>query len=445
MGRVIQHSLLIMGFGVASPWLVGMVACNDSTGGLALAGSGGRAGRAGTSAGSGQMELGGEGGHADPGTAGSKSTATGGTKGSTSSGGSHSHAGSGGTGAGAQDNAGGGNDNHAGTTSDPGSSGGAPDEPQAGAGGENEAGNQGVGAESGTGGSMAGSGGDSGAGGTSAGTSSGGSSAGGETGSAGSGSGPLASCIFHNDPAPEGGEGGAPPAPRGLAVATSAFIGPYLTDLNGLTLYIYGADQPGDCNYPPISNCTADCTQSWPIFDAGERTLPSTLDDSVFGTLDRGDGTFQTTYYGWPLYFYKTDTATAMINGQGKGKTWFAAEVILPNLMIMRGPTASGGVKYLGDSRGHTLYSLSGDVVGSGGEPPLTTCTGTCADAFLPFAPSDVFPVTSLEPSDVTLFLRDDGKLQAAYKGAPLYFGASDARSGDQLGVGTFGGAVVLP
>jgi predicted lipoprotein with Yx(FWY)xxD motif len=212
-----------------------------------------------------------------------------------------------------------------------------------------------------------------------------------------------------------------------------------------MTLYIYGADFPGDCNDPPISNCYGDCAQAWMPFDAHERTLPVSLDDAKFGTLDRGDGTYQTTYLGWPLYYYKSDTTSNVINGQGKSKTWFAAETVLPNLMIMRGPTAGGGIKFLGDERGRTLYSLAGDTLGTSNAAPVSNCTDACSDAFVPFYPGDVFPVTTLEPHDVSLFERADGKLQAAYKGAPLYLSNSDLRSGDELGVGVNGGALVLP
>lgn len=274
--------------------------------------------------------------------------------------------------------------------------------------------------------------------------------AGNEPGQAGAGGSvdevPAKLCLFHSAPSVvAGGEGGAAPAPTGVAVATNAFVGPYLTDLAGLALYIYGADVPGDCNTPPVSNCTADCLQSWPLFDAGERQLDPTLDDGVFGTIDRGGGVYQTTYYGWPLYRYKSDTASNMINGQGKGKTWFAAEVELPNLMIMRGPVSGGGVKYLSDDRGHTLYSLAGDTLGGVGVSPKSACTGPCLDAFTPFAPGAVYPVTSIEPHDVGLFFRADGGLQTAYKGNPLYYAKSDVQPGQTNGLALFGGALVAP
>lgn len=447
MGHTTRHKMFVMGASLASPWLVGMVACDESTGGIVLPDDAG-AGRGGAMSVSGAAgaELGGEAGKDDAGAAGSDGAVTGGKGGSeTGTGGSHSH-GSGGSksGTGGTGNTTSTDPDTAGDSGDPGPVDGASGASEAGAGGQGGAEEPGSGGTGGTGGA--------GAGGV-AGTSNAGN--GGAT--------TLPSCIYHSDPVVGSGTGGVSGAggmaggsgtagaggvasnPHGLAVGTNAFLGPYLTDLAGYALYIYGADFPGDCEHPPVSSCYADCAQSWPIFNANERTLPSTLDDANFGTLDRGDGTYQTTYRGWPLYYYKSDTAPNVINGQSKGKTWFAAELILPNLLVMRGPVAGGGVKYLGDDHGFTLYSLLGDTPGTGGSEPVSSCTGTCLDAFTPYGAGDVFPCTSLEPHDVTVFLRSDGSMQAAYKGLPLYYSHGDLRSGDELGVGVQGGALVAP
>ena len=429
-----RHGMLMVSLGLAGP-LVGMVACDDGAGGIVLPGD--TAGKGGAhTGGTAGMALAGEGGQIElGGAAGSTETPSGAKGGSTTgSGGSHVH-GSGGTKTGT-----GGTGNVAGT--DAGAA-GDDGEPVAGAAGASEGG---AGGEIGTGeagtaaGAVSGTGGVGGIGGI-------------------SNAGPLANCIYHSDPVVDvavggvgglggmggmGGTGGVARSPHGLAVATNAFIGPYLTDLAGMALYIYGADFPGDCNHPPVSNCYDDCAQSWPVFNANERTLPSTLDDAAFGTLDRGDGTHQTTYNGWPLYYYKTDTTANVINGQGKSKTWFAAELVLPNLVVMRGPVSGGGLKFLGDDHGWTLYSVAGDTVGTSTEPAVSNCTGSCLESFTPFGSGDVFPCTSLEPHDVTLFLRGDGVMQAAYKGVPLYYSHNDTRSGDELGVGVLGGALVV-
>lgn len=259
--------------------------------------------------------------------------------------------------------------------------------------------------------------------------------------SAGSGGNPPTSsdCIYHSAPQlSEAGAGGAGSAPlSGVKVAAHTFLGPYLTDAAGYALYIYGADVPGDCNTPPVSNCYADCPLSWPIFNANARELDPSLNDAVFGTIQRTDGTFQTTYYGWPLYTYKSDTAPNVINGQNRAKIWFAAETYLPNLMIMRTPVAAGGIKYLSDDRGYTLYAHSADTVGSGSTPPVSACSGACLDAYRPYAPDEIIPVTFLEPRDVRFFTRDDGSYQASFQGAPLYYSRADVLAGQQNGLVT--------
>jgi predicted lipoprotein with Yx(FWY)xxD motif len=277
----------------------------------------------------------------------------------------------------------------------------------------------------------------------------GGSGSGGLGGSGGNG--PSSNCIYHSPPVVgtgqggggsgggsggggSGGDGGS--APRsGVKVASHTFLGPYLTDSAGYALYIYGADVPGDCNNLPVTNCYNDCAIAWPIFNANARELDPALDDTAFGTIERTDGTFQTTYYGWPLYYYKSDTAPNVINGQNKAKIWFAAETHLPNLMIMRTPVAAGGIKYLSDDRGYTLYAHAADTVGTPGTAPVSACTGACLDAYAPYAPDEVFPVTYLEPHDVRFFFRADGTYQASFKGAPLYYSRADLRAGQQNGL----------
>src|SRR6185295_9309013 len=98
----------------------------------------------------------------------------------------------------------------------------------------------------------------------------------------------------------------------------SPFVGSYLADATGRALYTTGGDLPGDCNTPPQSLCTAECAVSWLAFDAGGRVLPDGLADAGFGTIQRSDGAYQTTYQGWPLYYYKSDLTLGQVTGQGK-------------------------------------------------------------------------------------------------------------------------------
>jgi predicted lipoprotein with Yx(FWY)xxD motif len=232
----------------------------------------------------------------------------------------------------------------------------------------------------------------------------------------------------------EGGDGGdAGPAPS-ITVLNSPFLGPYLADSAGRTLYTFGNDRPGDCNYSPIPDCEADCAIAWPPFDAGPRTLAPSLNPLVFGSTARNDGGSQiTTYYGWPLYYYRSDTAGGQINGQSKSKTWHVATVTPANMMIMRDKT---NPRYIADGAGHTLYVFDQDTAGTVGSDPISTCVGDCLIQYPPFQRNRINAVSSLDPNDLSLFVRaDTGRQQVAYKGAPLYLSAADMRSGDQKGV----------
>jgi predicted lipoprotein with Yx(FWY)xxD motif len=252
-------------------------------------------------------------------------------------------------------------------------------------------------------------------------------------------------CAFHTDapPAAEGaaGSGGAAPTPD-VAVQVSAFVGGYLTDAAGRTLYTYGADLPGDCDNLPVSNCTADCLVSWPVFDAGGRVLGPGLDDAAFGSIDRPEGGKQATYKGWPLYYYKSDLTLGQMTGQGKGKLWWVAETNLPAITIMK----SGTSKYLADVDGRTLYVSEADQAGTSEAEPVSNCQGSCLQTFEGFHEKGLSVVTALELSDFEVFVRDGaGHLQIAYKGRPLYRAATDLKSGDMNGTAVAGFTAAIP
>lgn len=428
MGKGIQRRV-ITGLAVASSLSIVISACGDGgSGGISI-------GEGGSSAG------------ADAGDAGSESAAAAPSGGKAGKGGSSGAGGKGGTGGSAGTSTGGAGDAQGG---EPGGVSGAP---------ASEGGSGGALASGGVPGNDAGVGNkgneQGGAGGDD--TSVAGDGAGGvpDPGAGGAGGGAEGGapateprCVFHTD-APvvtgEGGAGGAVATAPTITVEVSPFIGPYLADATGRTLYGYGADYVGDCATPPVSNCVADCLQSWPIFDAPVRTLAAGLDEAAFGQITRADGLTQTTYYGWPLYYYKTDTTKGQINGQGKGKIWFAAETVLPNVTIMRASAANGGMRYLGDDRGRTLYTYAGDTPGSAQASPVVGCTGSCLLAFRPFEQEQLLPVSYLEPADLRLFIGPSGRNQVAYRGQPLYTAVADTASGQFNGLTETSGALTVP
>ncbi len=251
-------------------------------------------------------------------------------------------------------------------------------------------------------------------------------------------------CSFHTPAEPASGEGGAGGEASVPDVLTqpNVFVGTYLTDRDGRTLYTYGADLPGDCQTPPKSLCVADCLVSWPIFDAGDRVLGAGLDDAAFGSIEREDGSWQTTYMGWPLYYYKTDLSLGQMAGQGKGKLWHVAELVLPTITIMK----AGTLKYLADAYGRTLYVSAVDTAGTPLADPISNCRGDCLDTFEPFHEKNFSAVTLLDPLDFAVFARSGGgRLQLSYRGLPLYRAATDVKSGDMTGTAVAGFTAAEP
>jgi len=97
-------------------------------------------------------------------------------------------------------------------------------------------------------------------------------------------------------------------------------LGTYLVDANGMALYLFTKDK-ADPN-----SCVGQCLVNWPIFYDANLTVSSDLNSSDFGTLTRNDGTKQSTYKGWPLYYWIKDHNPGETTGQNVGKVWFVLD-----------------------------------------------------------------------------------------------------------------------
>jgi predicted lipoprotein with Yx(FWY)xxD motif len=254
------------------------------------------------------------------------------------------------------------------------------------------------------------------------------------SGEGGSGATTLSFCVYDQDvplggAGGSGGEGGAEPEPEpNIIVRTDPFLGQYLSDAAGKTLYLYGKDHTGDCENAPVSNCsTASCLSAWPPFHVAERVLGDGLDESRFGSVQGPAGPI-TTYLGWPLYYYPSDTDAGMIKGQGKQGLWFAAEVEPPAIIPMRATDAT--VNHLATRDGWPLYVHALDTLGTEDSPPVSACTGECVARHVPLLTNHISVASAVESSDFSLFVRADSELQLAYKGAPLYLDAETVRPG---------------
>jgi len=109
------------------------------------------------------------------------------------------------------------------------------------------------------------------------------------------------------------------PAASTVLVRSAPTLGRFLTDAQGMTLYVFKKDTPN------TSTCTGGCAALWPPFAASPPlTLPAGVGGAL-GTITRADGTPQVTYDGRPLYHYAGDKQPGDTKGQGIGGVWSVA------------------------------------------------------------------------------------------------------------------------
>lgn len=244
------------------------------------------------------------------------------------------------------------------------------------------------------------------------------------------------SCSKDHEPAPVN------KAPK-VQVTQNSKFGNILTDSAGRTLYFFSNDANGN------SSCTGGCLVAWPVFYNANLTLPGSLTASDFGTITRNDGSKQTTFKGWPLYYYQSDAHPYDVTGDGVGNIWFVAKpdysVMLANTQLIGSDNnpytfpnnvttaGSGATSFITDDRGRTLYLYSNDK--------FKKNNFTKSD----FSNNAVWPCDTIKaianvPSilDKTQFdtVIVFGKVQLSYKGWPMYyFGQDSATRGKTKGI----------
>lgn len=98
--------------------------------------------------------------------------------------------------------------------------------------------------------------------------------------------------------------------------------GGYLVDSKGMSLYYYKKD------FPSISACINECLNKWPIFFTEKVAVQKPLREKDFGVFVRDEGQKQTTYKGWPLYYFSKDEKPGDMKGEGINSAWY---VICPD------------------------------------------------------------------------------------------------------------------
>lgn len=111
--------------------------------------------------------------------------------------------------------------------------------------------------------------------------------------------------------------GSAFAAHHAVKIAKKESVGNYLTDTEGMTLYIFKKDTPGK------SMCDAACVANWPLYYREAVAAKEGLAASDFGTITRADGKKQTTYKTMPLYYFIKDKKAGDTTGQGVKDVWF--------------------------------------------------------------------------------------------------------------------------
>ncbi len=236
----------------------------------------------------------------------------------------------------------------------------------------------------------------------------------------------------------------APASKYAVSISTDATLGQYLVDKNNQTLYFFSNDYKG------LNSCSGGCAAFWPYFFAGTLTtanLGPGLNLSDFKTIDV-NGVSQTTYKGWPLYYYAPQGTSLEPRGEITGEAvsnWFVAK---PDYTVMLAygqlvgndgkdyldtyAEGTGNTLYFTDANGATLYTFSPDS--------FDINKFTKAD----FSNNAVWPIYDTTKIVVPSFLDKTefhsitvhGRKQLVYKGWPLYyFGADNKVQGNTKGV----------
>jgi len=106
-----------------------------------------------------------------------------------------------------------------------------------------------------------------------------------------------------------------------VTVGQKEGIGSYLADGSGKTLYWFKKDSAN------TSTCTGACLEKWPVFFGGAMpTVPPSLKATDFGAIDRPDGKKQSTFRGYPLYYYAMDLKAGDTKGHKINEIWFVID-----------------------------------------------------------------------------------------------------------------------
>ncbi len=187
--------------------------------------------------------------------------------------------------------------------------------------------------------------------------------------------------------------------------------GKILTDSTGRSLYILARDVP---NTGAVANL-GEVGRFYPPFYAESVTDGNGINISEFGHITRADGKQQTTFRGWPLYYYINDKEPGDAKSQGANNITFLAK---PDYTVMVRENVTLGV-YLADPSGAALLVRGNET---GAEP---------TPGYLPFRASPIVaPSPLVQTADFGEAKGPSGESLTTYRGQPLYLYSGQTRPG---------------
>lgn len=233
-------------------------------------------------------------------------------------------------------------------------------------------------------------------------------------------------------------DGTVEPKTNTVKIAEDNVLGKILTDSEGMSLYFFSKDVDG------TSLCTDGCLDNWPVFYKENITVDAGLDANDFATITRSDGVKQTTYKGWPLYYFINDKNPGETNGDKVKNVWYIAKPDYSLMYVNAQLVGHDGINYksdytpgdgntfyITDIEGRTLYTFTKDKYNSN--------NFTASD----FSNNGVWPIAEISLDKIPSILNAAdfgtinvyGKTQLTYKGWPLYYFGQDNQRGDNKGI----------
>ena len=229
-------------------------------------------------------------------------------------------------------------------------------------------------------------------------------------------------------------------APEKVILTNNSNYGNILTDGAGNTLYFFTKDKD-----IAASDCNGGCVAAWPIFYLDSLIIGAGLESKDFSTIIRNDSLLQTTYKGWPLYYYIGDSTPGDVNGENVGGVWFVAKPNYTIMLIDNQLVGNDGVEYNSqyqpgqevvqyfvDGYGRTLYTFTPDTYNKNNY----TKADFSNNGFWPIFEDSLQTVPSVLDSNNFEMIDIFGHQQLTYKGWPLYyFGPDSMKRGSTKGV----------